>query len=121
MELGGPFLYFNGTLGEGPRRRRHRPEKIASLLDLATRMGVERPLRTDLADFARGRRVHEIVERASLGKDGWSKFPRRWPVASFVAPFDDLGGLLVRVARALGRDRTIASDLVRRVRGGRAP
>jgi len=121
MELGGPFLYFNGTLGDGPRRRRHRPEKIASLLDLAARRGVGRRLRTDLADFARGRRVREVVERASLGKDGWSKFPRRWPVSSFAAPFDDPGALLVRVARALGREGTTAPDLVRRVRGGRAP
>jgi hypothetical protein len=29
MELGGPFLYFNGTLGRGARTRRHRPEKRA--------------------------------------------------------------------------------------------
>jgi hypothetical protein len=121
MELGGPFLYFNGTLGEGPRRRRHRPEKIASLLDLVTRMGVEQRLRTDLADFARGRRVREVVERASLGTDGWSKFPRRWPISSFAPPFDDLGALLVRVARALGREGTTAPELVRRVRDGRAP
>jgi len=26
LEAGGPFLYFNGVLGSGPRRRRHRPE-----------------------------------------------------------------------------------------------
>jgi len=121
MELGGPFLYFNGTLGEGSRRRRHRPEKLEALLDLAVRVGVGRSLRTDLADFARGRRVREVVERASAGADGWSTFPRQWPLTSFAPPFDDAGTLLVRVARALGRDGARAPEVVRRVRAGRVP
>ncbi|MFZ1022919.1 MAG: hypothetical protein WAN87_02135, partial [Thermoplasmata archaeon] len=34
LELGRPFLYFNGLLGSGPSARRHRPEKIAALLRL---------------------------------------------------------------------------------------
>jgi len=121
MELGGPFLYFNGTLGRGKHMRRHRPEKLTSLLDLAARAGVGTPLRTDLADFARGRRVREVVERAAAGADGWSEFPRRWPVTSFEAPFDDPGSLLVRVASALGRRGARAPDIVRRVRAGLAP
>jgi hypothetical protein len=121
MELGGPFLYFNGTLGRGARTRRHRPEKLTSLLELAARQGVGVPLRTDLADFARGRRVREVVERAATGADGWTKFPRRWPISTFGPPFDRAGELLVRVARSLGRPDTRAADLVRQVRQGRAP
>jgi hypothetical protein len=121
MEHGGPFLYFNGALARGARMRRHRPEKLASLLDLAARVGVGAPVRRDLADFGRGRRVREVVERAAKGVDGWSKFPRRWPVTSFAAGYDDLGELLVRVAHALGREGARSPDLVRRVRAGRRP
>ena len=40
LEVGGPFLYFNGTLGAGAGRRRHRPEKIAALLELGQGAGV---------------------------------------------------------------------------------
>lgn len=121
MELGGPFLYFNGTLGRGTRTRRHRPEKIAALLDLAARSGVGTAWRTDLADFARGRRVREIVERAASGTGGWSEFPRRWPVPSFGTPFEDPGTLLVRVARAMVRPGARTSEIVRRVRAGLPP
>ncbi|MGA9840114.1 MAG: hypothetical protein WBS16_06735, partial [Thermoplasmata archaeon] len=54
IELGGPFLYFNGVLGTGARRRRHRPEKAVALLELARERGVPAALRRDLADFSRG-------------------------------------------------------------------
>lgn len=118
MELGGPFLYFNGTLGEGARTRRHRPEKLRSLLELAARVGVGKAVRADLADFASGRQIREVVVRAASGTDGWSEFPRRWPMTSFERPFDDAGALLVRVARALGRRNAKASDVVHRVRAG---
>ncbi|MCI4372313.1 MAG: hypothetical protein L3K02_01515 [Thermoplasmata archaeon] len=121
MELGGPFLYFNGTLGRGAHTRRHRPEKLASLLELATDAGIPRSLRRDLADFARGRRVREIVRRAVRGAEGWSKFPRRWSVTSFAPPYDDAGALLERVAAAMGRADARPSDVVRTVRSGLRP
>ncbi len=121
MELGGPFLYFNGTLGRGAGVRRHRPEKLTAFLELAARARVRASLRTDLADFARGRRVREVVLRAATGEGGWGKCPRRWPLTSFEPPFDDAGTLIVRVARALGRRGARASEVVRRVRAGHAP
>jgi len=121
MELGGPFLYFNGVLGAEGRTRRHRPEKLVGLLDLARRDGVGRRLRTDLADFARGRRVTEVVTGAATGAGGWSDFPSRWNTTSFAPPFDDAGTLLVAVARALGRRGPRAPELVARVRSGLAP
>ncbi len=116
MELGAPFLYFNGSLGEGARAHRHRPEKLTALLDLARDAGVDPSLRRDLADFASARRVREVVERAATGADTWSAFPRRWPVPSFEAPWNDAGELIVKVARALGRPGASAPEIVRRVR-----
>ena len=121
MELGGPFLYFNGILGLGGRTRRHRPEKLAALLDLARRGGMGRPLRRDLADFARGQRVREVVARAATRADGWSDFPSGWNTTTFAPPFDDAGALLVAVARALGRQGARATELVARVRSGLPP
>jgi hypothetical protein len=121
MELGGPFLYFNGILGRGARVRRHRPEKLTALLDLARKAGVGASLRRDLADFARGRRVREVVARAATGSGGWNEFPSRWDAGSFRPPFDNAGSLIVDLARALARPDAGASSLVRRVRSGGAP
>jgi hypothetical protein len=121
MELGGPFLYFNGLLGRGARTRRHRPEKLTALLEVAARRGVAASVRKDLADFARGQRVREVVERAVRGVDGWSRFPRRWTRGTSVPPFGDAGRLLVQVAHALGPPGVSASGLVGRVRAGRSP
>ncbi|MCI4365837.1 MAG: hypothetical protein L3K10_07270 [Thermoplasmata archaeon] len=121
MELGGPFLYFNGVLGRGSSRRRHRPEKIAALLDLAARTGIPADVRRDWSDFARGRRVQEVVERVAERRGGWSGFPHRWTIDSFPPPFDDAGDLIVRVAHALGHPGSSAADLVRRVRAGELP
>jgi hypothetical protein len=121
MELGGPFLYFNGILGPRGHPRRHRPEKITALLELAAQRGMAPSLRADLADFSRGRRVREIVHRAASGAGAWSRFPVRWGASAFTPPFDSAGELVVAVARALGRSTAPAPELVARLRAGRAP
>jgi hypothetical protein len=116
MELGGPFLYFNGVLGRGSSRRRHRPEKIRAWLDLARRAGVSRALRTDLADFARGRRVAEIVRRAARREDGWARFPGGLGPTGFPVSRADAGRALVTVARELARPGARSSEIVARWR-----
>jgi len=112
MEVGGPFLYFNGVLGRGAGRRGHRPEKIRAWLDLARRAGVSRALRADLADFARGRRVTEVVRRAVRQADGWRRFPEALGARGFPAGRDDAGRVLVAVARELARPDARASRIV---------
>lgn len=116
MEVGGPFLYFNGVLGRGTRGRRHRPEKIRAWLDLARRAGVSRALRTDVADFARGRRVTAIVRRAAGREDGWARFPRALAPSGFSPARADAGRVLVAVARELARAGARSSDIVARWR-----
>jgi hypothetical protein len=120
MELGGPFLYFNGVLGRGRARRRHRPEKIAGLLALARAQRAAPDLVRDLADFAAGRRVTEVVARAAKPAGGWAHFPRL-RVRGFAAPFDDAGSLVVAVARALARAPDDAEGIVARVRARSHP
>ncbi len=120
MELGGPFLYFNGVLGSGVRRRRHRPEKLRSLLAFATDAGMTADVRKDLSDFASGRRVRDVVRRAARRSGGWTAFPRRWPVGPFSPTRRNAGDLVVHVARALEAGRP-AAEIVARVRSGRAP
>jgi hypothetical protein len=117
MEVGGPFLYFNGVLGRGAGRRRHRPEKIRGWLDLARRAGVPRTLRTDLADFARGRRVAEVVRRAARREDGWRRFPSRLGTSGFPYARADAGRVLVAVARELAHPGVRSSTVVARWRG----
>ena len=118
IEVGGPFLYFNGVLGEGPARRRHRPEKLTELLALLRENGAPADLVRDLADFGRGRRVRAVVRRAAGREGGWARFPRRLRTGGFRAPYDDAGRLLVRVARALGRAPRTAPEIVARARAG---
>ena len=118
MELGGPFLYFNGVLGLGRRRRRHRPEKLRGWLGLARAAGVSEALRRDLADFARGRRVRSVVRNAVRGADGWGRFPAGLRPTGFPPPYDDAGHLVVRVARALAEAPTDAAAIVAKVRAG---
>jgi len=116
MEVGGPFLYFNGILGRGAARRLHRPEKIRAWLELAERARVSRALRTDLADFARGRRVAEVVRRAARRSDGWRRFPETLAPHGFPAGREDAGRVLVAVARELARPDARASRIVARWR-----
>jgi len=117
MEVGGPFLYFNGVLGSGAHRRLHRPEKLHAWLALAHQAGVSRTLRTDLADFARGRRVAEVVRRAARREDGWARFPRE--LAPLALPPDrrDAGAVVVAVARELSQPNARANAIVSRWRG----
>ncbi|MGI0070549.1 MAG: hypothetical protein ACRECT_00485 [Thermoplasmata archaeon] len=118
LELGGPFLYFNGLLGSGARRRRHRPEKIAALLAAWRRAGVAEDLRHDLADFSAGRRVRAVVRRAAIAEGGWARFPRGTGPVGVPPPYDDAGRLLVAIARALARRPGNAARVVARARAG---
>jgi hypothetical protein len=117
MDVGGPFLYFNGVLGRGSSRRRHRPEKIRAWLDLAARAGAPAALRRDLADFARGRRVAAVARRAARREDGWARFPRSFAPSGFPPARADAGRVIVAVARALARPDARSSDIVARWRG----
>ncbi len=116
LELGGPFLYFNGVLGTGPSRRRHRPEKLVAFLAAARGSGWPAPLCRDLADFARGRRVREIVGRAARREGPWG----RWPPLPGLGPYptgrSDLGELLVRIAGELASAPGTAPAIVARLR-----
>ena len=115
MELGGPFLYFNGVLGPGTRRRSHRPEKIRAWLDLARRAGVPRALRKDLDDFARGRRVAKVVRRAARREDGWARFPSLG-ASGFSSLRAEASRVLVSVARELSKPGARAPEIVARWR-----
>jgi hypothetical protein len=121
LELGGPFLYFNGVLDSGARARRHRPEKLRALLEFARTRGLPHDVRRDLADFSGGRRVEEIVRRAAMQVGGWKDFRIRRTGLPFRAPYDDLGRLLTDVASALAAGRQDAGEVVRRVRQGLHP
>ena len=115
MEVGGPFLYFNGVLGQGARRRPHRPEKVRAWLALAREAGVPSSLRNDMADFARGRRVADVVRRAVRREDGWARFPSLGP-SGFSTTRSDAGRVLVAVARELARPGARAAEIVARWR-----
>jgi hypothetical protein len=116
LEGGGPFLYFNGVLGTGRSRRRHRPEKIVELLHLARRAGWAEELVRDLDAFSRGRRVAEVVARAATGRGPWSRFPPRPAPVGFAPGFEDAGEVLVRIARELAEPGRTATELVACVR-----
>ncbi len=116
VQLGRPFLYFNGVLGDGPRRRRHRPEKVRALVRGWRARGVSRTIVRDIDDFSRGRRVAEVV-RAAASEPGWSRaFPRTAPSGEFPPGLGDGVAYLVAVATELARGTTTAPDLVRRLR-----
>ena len=117
LEVGGPFLYFNGVLGFGRRTRGHRPEKITALLGLARTEGAPHGLLRDLADFSRGRRVGAVVRRFTGRIRGWERFRSRPGRSGFDPPFHDAGALLLAVARALARGRSEAPEIVRQFRG----
>jgi hypothetical protein len=120
LEVGGPFLYFNGLLGRGAAARRHRPEKIVALL-AAERDRWPPDLRRDLRDFAAGRRVGDVVRRAAVRAGGWGRFPSGLGRAGFPPPYDDAGRLIVEVARALAVAPAEATGLVARVRARSNP
>jgi len=116
MELGGPFLYFNGVLGRGAGRRPHRPEKIRAWLALARRAGVAPALCRDISDFARGRRVADVARRASQRADGWARFPGELRPTEFPTDRADAGRVIVALARALARPGARAPEIVARWR-----
>ena len=116
LGLGHPFLYFNGVLNRGSRTRRHRPEKIASLLEVWGRNGVSPELRRDLADFSRLRRVPEILRKAR-GDPRWAdRFPARSASTGFVPPWDDAGTLIDRWVRDWSVSESSAEEFVARCR-----
>lgn len=115
IELGGPFLYFNGTLGRGGARRRHRPDKIEALLQAMRAEEADPELLRDLRDFSRGHRVCATVQHAARREGAWARFPKGPWVGGFRSPYDDLGKLLVATARSLGEGES-SLDLVARVR-----
>ncbi len=121
LELGRPFLYFNGILGEGRRKRRHRPEKIESLLAAWKREGVDPRRQNDLRLFSGGRSVEAVVTRAARRAGPWRR--RRWspPTPRFPLPYADAGAVLVAVARALAASPTSAEAIVQAVRERRPP
>ncbi len=116
LEVGGPFLYFNGVLGTGAGTRRHRPEKIVELLRRARDLGRDPALLRDLADFARGRRVSEVVARAAARAGPWSRFPRAFVRPLYPRDRREAGAVIVRAARALARPGTKSTDVVAALR-----
>ncbi|HTT44403.1 MAG TPA: hypothetical protein VMH38_00095 [Thermoplasmata archaeon] len=116
MEVGGPFLYFNGVLGRGSGRRRHRPEKFRAWVALAKDAGASPALLRDLSDFARGRRVTEVVRRAAASSDGWARFPPDLGPVGFPPERRDAGTVVTAVARELARPASRAAEVVARWR-----
>lgn len=116
LEVGGPFLYFNGVLGSGRHVRRHRPEKLAALLELGRRCGVPPSLLRDLSEFARGRAVASVVRRVAARRAGWERFCATRLRPYLPHPYPDLSELLLDVARAMSEPGASASAIVARVR-----
>jgi len=116
LEGGGPFLYFNGVLGRGRSRRRHRPEKIVQLLAVARRAGWAGELVADLDAFSKGQRIREVVARAAAGRGPWWRFPTRPPPVGFAPGFERAGDVVVALARELARGERSSPELVARVR-----
>ena len=116
LELGGPFLYFNGVLGNGRQRRRHRPEKIVQLLALARSAGWPTDLLSDLRAFSAGRRVAEVVVRAANAEGGWRRFPPAPAPSGFAPGFESGGAVLVELARRFASSGEPASRLVAETR-----
>jgi hypothetical protein len=98
LELGGPFLYFNGVIGTGARARRHRPEKIRALRSLLGPRGVAGIPWRDLDDFSRGRRVETVVRRAARLRVH-PRSVRAIALREAAATGRDAGALLLRAAR----------------------
>ncbi len=116
LRLGGPFLYFNGVLGDGARRRRHRPEKIVEFLALARAADWPAPLLSDLDAFSRGARVEEVVRRAARRRGPWGRFPATPAPSGYAPGFEDAGRLLVRLAREFARTPADSASVVARFR-----
>ncbi|MGC2034119.1 MAG: hypothetical protein WA761_01585 [Thermoplasmata archaeon] len=116
IELGRPWIYFNGRMGQGRRGRAHRPEKLRNLLTLWPVGTSAGSLRSELRAFAVGHRVAEIIERFAREPDRFRDLYRTPPRLPFEAPYDDLGRLVCRVASEWGSGGWSVKDLVRSVR-----
>ncbi|HYK93628.1 MAG TPA: hypothetical protein VEY07_06265 [Thermoplasmata archaeon] len=114
LELGGPFLYFNGVLRSRNRNRRHRPEKIVALLRLFRRLGVERRILADLDAFSRGHRVAQVVDRALTDRRWRAGFPTPAEVRRAVP--EGIGEVLTRVARRFAGGALSSSEIVQQAR-----
>ncbi|HKV90839.1 MAG TPA: hypothetical protein VJQ43_06580, partial [Thermoplasmata archaeon] len=119
LSVGGPFLYFNGTTGREQGRRRHRPEKLQRLLDVWRSTGVSARLRWDLSDFARGRNVRAIVQRAAADERWRRSFPTGIPTRGFPNGFEQGEAVVSRIVRALPELGSV--ELVAQLRSGRLP
>ncbi|MCI4362647.1 MAG: hypothetical protein L3J77_05605, partial [Thermoplasmata archaeon] len=118
LQLRAPFLYFNGTMGSGARRRRHRPEKVQALRSSWRARAVSASHIRDLDDFSRGRRVAAVVRRAATDLDWRRGFPTVSPVSGFPAGREDGGRFLVSLAKSFANGSATAGEFVRRVREG---
>ena len=114
LELGGPFLYFNGVLRSDGRYRRHRPEKIVSLVRLFQRLKVDHRIIADLDAFSRGFRVAEVVRRAISDREWRRGFPS--PEAVRAAVPLGLGETMLRVAHEFATTDDSAPEVVARER-----
>jgi len=121
LEAGGPFLYFNGVLGRGAARRRHRPEKLRALLAVARAEGWPADLVRDLDDFSRGRRVAPIAARAADRLGGWGDVPRRPRARGFAPGFEAAAPVLVRFVQEFAGGAEGAEALVARFRRASHP
>jgi hypothetical protein len=97
LELGRPFLYYNGTVGTGRSARRHRPEKIRTLLADWRARGIGTSRWRDLEAFSEGHRVREVVASAAASPTRLG-YPPRYRPSAFGPGFDDAGRYLDGVA-----------------------
>jgi hypothetical protein len=116
---GGPFLYFNGVTGPTASARRHRPEKILSLLELWRGAGVDPALVRDLGDFSRLRAIGRVLKRARDDPTFAFRFPRTTVVRGFRGSYRDAGVLVERAALAFASGTLGAVELVAALRRGR--
>ena len=121
LVCGGPFLYFNGVLNRGRRTRRHRPEKVDTLLEVWRRRGVSKTIRSDLADFSRLRRAPGILRRA-VEDPAWGRaFPDRAATVQYPPTWDDAGKLIDQWAREWAGTEVPAAKFVGRLRNSARP
>jgi hypothetical protein len=119
IQLGGPFLYFNGAMGSGGRTHRHRPEKIQALLAAWRRDGVSTRVCRDLDAFSRVRRVEDVVRTAATDPTWRTQFPRHWRPTGYRSDRSDAGAFLVDLAGAFAGGPDSSGQLVGQVRAGR--
>ncbi|MCI4351597.1 MAG: hypothetical protein L3K15_08825 [Thermoplasmata archaeon] len=118
IELGRPFLYFNGVLGRGRGTRRHRPEKLDGLLRAWAFRGASRRWRHDLASVGRLQRVEPILRRLAADPHWDRGFPRRVVPVGFAPPYADGQQFLRSLMDRFDRGAT-AMEVAAAARSGR--